>query len=136
MDFILKMLVTGMVVFPAMAIGSDCHVVEYPDHYEAVCVGQESPVTVREKPVATTAREVTAQTPVTAPSAARGSLPAATRPPATPPSDAVKTFFDFRQQEAQKRAFRDAAKASRIRTIQGQQNQQSAPVRNDMGSKP
>ncbi|HEX5773932.1 MAG TPA: hypothetical protein VFY07_06370 [Geomobilimonas sp.] len=135
MDFILKMLVAGMVVFPAMALASDCHVVEYPDHYEAVCVGQESPVTVREKSVATTGREVTAQTTVTAPSAARDSLPAATRP-VTPPSDAVKTFFDFRQQEAQKRAFRDAAKASRIRTIQGQQSQQGAPVRNDMGSKP
>lgn len=136
MDFILKMLIAGMVVFPTMAVASDCHVVEYPDHYEAVCVGQESPATVREKPVTTTTRDVAAQAPVTAPSAAQGSLPAATRPPVAPPSDAVKTFLDFRQQEAQKRAFRDAAKASRIRTIQGLQNQQGTPVRNDMGSKP
>lgn len=137
MDFILKMIVAGLVAFPAMAIASDCHVVEYPDHYEAVCTGQESPVSTQGKSVTTTTRSVAAaQAPVTTPSTVKAPLPTATDSPPSPPSDTVKRFRDYSQQETQRRAFRDAAKISRIRAIRGQQNQFNMPVQNDAGSKP
>jgi hypothetical protein len=35
----LKIMLAGMMALPHMALADDCKVVEYPDHYEAICVG-------------------------------------------------------------------------------------------------
>lgn len=137
MDFIRIIIVAGMVTFPALAMASDCHVVEYPDHYEAVCIGHESPVAAQGKAGATTTRNVAPQTPVVAPApAARGSQ-ATPGGAAAPQSDAVKSLSDYWQRES-RIATRDAAKASRMRLIrEGLANQAgSAPVQNTTGLKP
>lgn len=134
MDLLLKIVATALVALPTAAIASDCHIVEYPDHYEAVCVGHESPVSVQE-----TSGTLTNKTAVTAspPGAPQGTLSPAAKSPAPPPSDAVKSLMDYRQRESQK-STRDAAKASRMRLIQEGRMKQtgSLPVLNGTGLKP
>ena len=45
-----KIIFIGMVLLPCMAIaGTDCRIIEYPDHFEAVCDGdsRQSPVALQ-----------------------------------------------------------------------------------------
>ena len=50
MEAIRKIVLLGMVLMPVPAFSAtDCRVVEYPDHYEAVCIGN-TPPTIGQQP--------------------------------------------------------------------------------------
>lgn len=124
MESLLKIMVACMAMLPLpVSAATDCHVEEFPDHFEAVCLGDEASGSVLAELAATTRPPAATHA---APSTAQGTQPAAAGSP-PPPSNSVKKLIDFRQQETQKRAFRDAARASRLQTIrkqavQGQEN--------------
>ncbi|KAB0670437.1 hypothetical protein F6V30_09825 [Oryzomonas sagensis] len=46
-----KIILPGIVLMPCVVFGAtDCRVVEYPDHYEAVCIGTTEQVPVSNRP--------------------------------------------------------------------------------------
>lgn len=124
MESLLKIMVACMAMVPLPAFAAtDCHVEEFPDHFEAVCFGDEASGSVLAELAAATRHPAAMPA---APSTAQGTPPVETATPPPPPSS-VKKLIDFRQQETQKRALRDAARASRLQTIrrqalQGQEN--------------
>lgn len=113
-----RIVLAAIVLLPRMVFATtDCRVVEYPDHYEAVCVGDEKSGPVQAK---TAVKEKTAaqtQTPVQAPAAVQEKVAAQAQTAAKAPSPAVQAIIAFRERLANK-SLRDAAKASRMRLIQ------------------
>lgn len=78
MELLRKYILAGIVLLPSLVIAAtDCWVIEYPDHYEAVCVGDEKSESVRaQAPVAAKA-PVAAQEPVAAKAPVPSGVPAA-----------------------------------------------------------
>lgn len=122
-----KIIMVGMVVLPHMVFAAtDCRVVEYPDHFEAVCVGDEKTGPVPAK--ATMAVEPAAKTQASekALSTAKPQLSAA---PATVQDQATGNAQASRQAQPDvtkgalaeklmlRKLIRDAARASRQRLM-------------------
>lgn len=114
-----RIVLVAMVLLPRMVFAAtDCRVVEYPDHYEAVCVGDEKNGPVQAKKTAV--QEKTAaqtQTPVQAHAATQ------TQTAEKPPPPAVQALIAHRERLPSK-SLRDAAKASRMRLIQEERQKQ------------
>ena len=41
-----KLLSIGLLLLPCSVFASDCRVVEFPDHFEAICTGEAGPVSI------------------------------------------------------------------------------------------
>jgi hypothetical protein len=118
-------LVGMSVLVPYIAFaGTECRSVEFPDHYEAVCLGDKADIPA-------TARLPAQSGPAAAQPAAatQGAAPLAEKPSAQTPSagktatpvaagsNAVKTLLDFRKHRLQ-RADVEAKKSVRMKVIQ------------------
>jgi cell pole-organizing protein PopZ len=103
MEPIRKYLLACMVLLPSIVMAAtDCQVIEYPDHYDAVCVGDEKPGSEQAQTPLAVQAPVEAQAPaakkalkaVSAPVAAQSSLaayaPVAAQAPAVQASAAVQ----------------------------------------------
>lgn len=120
MGSLLKIVFACMAMLPLPAFaGTNCHVEEFPDHFEAVCFGDEASGSVLAELAAATRTPAAPPAPPAPPSTAQETQPAAAGSP-PPQSSSVQKLIDFRQQETQKRALRDAARASRLQTIRKQ----------------
>ncbi|ABQ27219.1 hypothetical protein [Geotalea uraniireducens] len=113
-----RIVLVAMVLLPRMVFAAtDCRVVEYPDHYEAVCVGSEKYGPVQAKTAVQEKAPPQAQTPVQAQEAAQAQTAAKA------PSPAVQALIAYRERLPNK-SLRDAAKASRMRLIQEERQKQ------------
>lgn len=130
METMRKYILAGMVLLPSMVIaGTDCRVVEYADHYDLVCVGDEKSGPVRPQ------EAVAAQAPVTAPaSVASKDSVVTTQTSAEAPLSAPAVITPATQTDARSpyvigqhrpdRSVRNAARASRARLIQEERQKQ------------
>lgn len=104
-----KYIVAGMVLMPGMVIAAtDCRVIEYPDHYDAVCVGDEKPGPVQGQTAIPT-QAPAAQAPSTK----------QVNTQVTAQTEAARVPVTIGQRRPDK-ALRDAARASRIRLMKEQ----------------
>jgi hypothetical protein len=116
-------LVGMSVLVPYMAFAvTECRSVEFPDHYEAVCLGDKADIPAAAPlPAQSGPAAVPAATQGAAPPAEKASaqMPSAgkTATPVAAGSNAVKTLLDFRQHRLQ-RADVEAKKSVRMRVIQ------------------
>jgi len=116
-----RIVLLAMVLLPRMVFAAtDCRIVEYPDHYEAVCIGSEKYGPVQAK---TAVQEKQAQTPVQAQEATQEQTAAQAQTAAKAPSPAVQALIAYRERLPNK-SLRDAAKASRMRLIQEERQKQ------------
>lgn len=113
-----RIVLVAMVLLPRMVFAAtDCRVVEYPDHYEAVCVGSEKYGPVQAKTAVQEKAAAQAQAPAQSQEAAQAQTAAKA------PSPAVQALIAYRERLPNK-SLRDAAKASRMRLIQEERQKQ------------
>jgi hypothetical protein len=108
-----RLIFTGLALVPcAVFAATDCRVVEYPDHYEAVCVGTEKNNPVNLRPVVPAKEATTSQGPTL------------TEAKAAP----VPTVIGIHRAP---KSVRDAAKSSRARLIkEARRGQADSPLGN------
>ena len=106
--------------------GTECRSIEFPDHYEAVCLGDKADIPATAKLLV---QSVPAAAQSAVPAATQGAAPLAEKASARMPSagktatpvaagsNAVKTLLDFRQHRLQ-RADVEAKKSVRMKVIQ------------------
>lgn len=89
-------IMAGMVLLPSLAIAAtDCQIVEYPDHYAAVCIGDE-----KSEPVLTQTETVQSQRPAKAPGGTKA-VQAEDASIAVPPSMAASARLAVKASGAQ-----------------------------------
>ncbi|HEX9080363.1 MAG TPA: hypothetical protein VF795_12290 [Desulfuromonadaceae bacterium] len=94
-----KIVMIGTVLLPSLACAAtDCRVVEYPDHYEAICMGDGN------------------SGPVSAPVAAP-SQPSVSSPPVAAPQGVVPSLPQVHRQGRPPRTVTDAARTERNKMI-------------------
>lgn len=121
METIRKYIVAGMVLLPGMVIAAtDCRVIEYPDHYDAVCVGDEKPGPVRDQTAIPTQAPAAVQAPASQVPAAQAPSTTQVNTQVTAQAEAARVPVTIGQRRPDK-ALRDAARASRIRLMKEQQ---------------
>lgn len=106
---------------PGMVIAAtDCRVIEYPDHYDAVCVGDEKTGPVRGQTAIPVQAPAAVQAPVTAQApAAQAPSTKQVNTQVTTRTEAARVPVTIGQRRPDK-ALRDAARASRIRLMMEQ----------------
>ena len=143
--------IVGMLLLPSIVFAAtDCRIIEYPDHYEAVCVGDEKnrpeqeqramkaqiPVPVKTEVPAKVAgpskaaefvqTPVMAQTAVTPQATATAKTSVTTLASASPQSLASKSPVYIRLRQRQN-PIRETARVSRARLLQEEQKQTDNP---------
>ena len=127
-----KIITIGMVLLPCMAFANtDCRVINYPDHYEAVCIGDEkAPLAPAQQTAPPQVSATITQPVVTAPSQASVTSQAAETAGKSLPSQMPATrgaAIMHRQGRQQYQKGMEEAKAARMRLIMELQQGQAAP---------
>lgn len=96
-----KIILACLMIVPAVTFAAtDCRVIEFDDHYEAICEGdQKSPVSSQVRPTAPAKNHRSEFAPAQA--AAAASPPAQGIPAAKPSPKAVKQIISYRQHRLQ-----------------------------------
>ena len=134
---ILPVIVTVLTLLPGLSFArTDCRAVEHPDHFEAVCVGDEKASPVPDTPSAAPAQSIAPQQQA-APEQPRTSLPvsaeqpksaaAAVTAPQTSAAPAAQGAIVRRQGRQQYMKGMEEARAGRLQLISDLQQSQPTP---------